>query len=40
MDLITDLRINKQTAGIVTNETRLQDDPASMILLVEKAGLN
>lgn len=35
-----DLRINKQTAGIATNETRLQDEAASVILLVEKAGLN
>lgn len=36
-----DFRINKQTsAGIVTNETRVQDEIARVILLAEKDGLN
>lgn len=35
-----DLRINKQTVGVVTNETRLQDKVARVILLAENRGLN
>lgn len=35
-----DLRIIKQTVGIVTNETRLQDEVARVILLAENSGLN
>lgn len=36
-----DFRINKQTtAGIVTNERRVQDEIARVILLAEKDGLN
>lgn len=35
-----DVRINKQTAGIVTNEMRLQDEVARVILLSENGGLH
>lgn len=40
LDLVMDLRINKQTVGVVTNETRLQDKVARVILLAENRGLN
>lgn len=41
LNLIMELRINKQTAaGIVTNEMEVHDEAARVILLVKKNGLN